>query len=224
MRKLVPGPRLEPIQLPLPSTKGTPQKSKPMVELKILLPQLPSKELAVEVPKIKLPAALAPATMKMTKRESETPKMMNFEPSPWRSTNKKKKEPTPKPSSEEEEEGSLEELEEEELASSSQEPELEEEEAELVTLLPVKKKLKTRNSDWKKSTLNFQDLGVFQETNEDTEEGRKLLEETHEEIDSEQVEGRGYYASGERGVGSKDLRVGSRNYYQILSELLKIEI
>ena len=38
MRKLVPGPRLEPIQLPLPSTKGTPQKSRPMVELKILLP------------------------------------------------------------------------------------------------------------------------------------------------------------------------------------------
>ena len=132
------------------------------MELKIPLPQCPSKEPVVEVPKIELPAALAQVMMKMTERKLETSKMTSSKPFPWRSTKKKKKkEPTPEPSSEKEEEGWSEELDEEELASSSEKPESEEEEVEPSTPIPEKKKLKTQTSNRKKSTPIFKTLVSF---------------------------------------------------------------
>ena len=88
MQKLGAGPQLEPIRAPLPSPKPTPQKDRPLVELKTPLPQYPGKELVVETPKIKVPAAPTPST-KMIERESETPKTTSSEPSPWRSNRKK---------------------------------------------------------------------------------------------------------------------------------------
>ena len=76
--KLVAGPQLEPIRTPLPSLKMTPQK--PMVELKIPLPQHPSKELVLETKKKEVPA-IEVVVKKMTERDSETPKTTSFEPS-----------------------------------------------------------------------------------------------------------------------------------------------
>ena len=81
IRKLVAGPQLEPIWLPLPSSKDTPQKTRPVVELKTPLPQCLGKELVPEGKKKVTPTIVVPAK-KMTVREPETPKMMSSEPSP----------------------------------------------------------------------------------------------------------------------------------------------
>ena len=143
IQKLVFESRSELSQIPLPSPKTTPLKTRPMVELKTPLPQCPRKELVIEAPKIEVLAAPIPAT-KMTEKESETPKTTSFELSPWKSNRKKKKkkkEPIPEPSEEEEDDGSSEELEEEEVVSFSDELELEEEEAEPAIPPPEKKKL-----------------------------------------------------------------------------------
>ena len=84
MRKLVSIPQPEPIRLPIPSPRGSPQKTRLIVELKTPLPQCPSKELVTETLKIMIPAASIPAKAKMTKKESETPKTTSFDPSPRR--------------------------------------------------------------------------------------------------------------------------------------------
>ena len=123
MRKLVARPQSELIRAPLPSLNATPQKDRPLVELKTPLPQCPGKELIAKILKIEVPAAPTSST-KMTKRELETPKTTSSEPAPWRSNKKKKKEPTPDLESVEEEAKSSEE---EEVENSSKEPESEEE-------------------------------------------------------------------------------------------------
>ena len=154
MRKLVARPQPEPIRLPLPSPRGTPQKTRLIVELKTLLPQHPGKEPVIEIPTMVILVAPVPMKTKMTERELETPKTTSFDPSPQNCT-RKKKEPSPKPSTEIEEEGSSEEVEELELASSSEEPKSEEE-AELAIPAPEKKKkIKPRISVRKKSTPVF---------------------------------------------------------------------
>ena len=81
IKKLVLGPQLEPIKLPLPSPKSTLQKTKPIVELKTPLPQRPGKELVPEEKKV-IPTIVVPSKSKMTERESETPKTTSSEPSP----------------------------------------------------------------------------------------------------------------------------------------------
>ena len=150
MQKLVSGSQAGPSQPPLPSLTARPQKEKPLVELKTLLPQRSIKELIAEVAKIEIPAALAPTKMKT---KSETPKTTSFEPSLQRmSTKKTKKEPTLELSKEEEEAKSLEE---ETVDSSGREPESENE-AEPATPLPEKKKkMETRASDRKKTAFAF---------------------------------------------------------------------
>ena len=134
-------------QPPLPSPKATPQKRKPLVEMKTPILHQPVKELVFELAKIEVPAAPA---MKATEKESKSPKTTSSKPSSqWRSGRKKKKEPTPE--SREEEAKSLE----EEMENSSEEPESEEE-AELATPPPKKKKrIKTQSSDWKKLASTF---------------------------------------------------------------------
>ena len=153
MQKLVPGPQLEPIWLPLPSPKSTLQKTRPIVQLKTPLPQRLGKELILEAVKKATPTIVVSATEKMTKKESETPKTTSSEPSlQQRSTIKKKKEPTLDSSSEEEEAKSSEDVEELEVVTSNDEPRFDEEEAEPATPPPEKKKkIKTWASKWKKS-------------------------------------------------------------------------
>ena len=75
-----PQPKL--IRIPLLSPKATPQKSRPVVELKTLLLQCPIKELVAKIVKIEIPVAPASAKTKMTKRELETPKTTSFKSSP----------------------------------------------------------------------------------------------------------------------------------------------
>ena len=160
MQKFLPRPQLEPIRLPIPSSRNTLQKTKPTMELKTLLQHRPSKELATEVQKVVVLASLVQVKPKMIEKESETPKTTSSDPSMWRvSIGKKKKEPTSEPSREEEDEGSSEDVEELELVSSSEELESEEEEAELATPPLEKTKLKTRTSEHKKSNPVFKTLG-----------------------------------------------------------------
>ena len=141
---MLPGPQSEPIRLPIPSPRDTPQKNRVIVELKTLHQYCPSKEPVAKTKKVVIPAKVVPATTKMIKKEPETLKTTSSYPSPQRiSTKKKKKESTREPGTEEEEEGSLEGLEKLELVSSSEEPESGEEEAEPTTPLPEKTKLKT---------------------------------------------------------------------------------
>ena len=150
-RKLVSGSQSKPSRVPLPSLKATPQKSRPIVELKTLLLQRPMKELVVEIAKIEVLVALALAKTKMTKRELETPKTTSSEPSLQRSTRKKTKEPSPE--LEEEETESLEEVE-----SSGQEPESEEEAKPTTPPPEKKKKTKTWASEQKKPASAFKTL------------------------------------------------------------------
>ena len=142
MRKLVPRPQPEPIRLPIPSPKDMPHKTRLIVELKTPLPQRLGKEPIAEAVKKATPTIMVLAKPKMTKKESETPKITSFDPSPQRSSKKKKKEPSLKPSTETEEEGSSEELEELELASSKEKPDSKEEEAEPAIPAPEKKKIR----------------------------------------------------------------------------------
>ena len=91
---MVPRSQAGPSWPPLSSPAATPQKKKPLVELKTPLPQHPMQELVAKVAKIEILAA--PASAK-TKRESETPKTTSSKPSSQKrmSTRKTKKEPTP---------------------------------------------------------------------------------------------------------------------------------
>ena len=147
--KLVPGSQSEPIRPSFPSPKTTPQKEKPLVELKTPLPQRLVKELVAKIAKIEVLAALA---TKAIEKESEIFKTTSSEPSSQQRSSRKKKEPTLK--SEEEEAESLE----EEVESSSEEPELEEE-VELATpSLEKKKRIETRSSDRKKPNFAFKTL------------------------------------------------------------------
>ena len=124
--------------------------------MKTLVPQHLGKEQVVEAPMIMVLVAPTPAAMKMTERESETPKTTSFDPSLRRmSTRMTKKEPTPDPSSEEEEDRSSEELEEEEVVSSSDELESGKEEVEPATPPSEKKRFKTWASERKKPASFF---------------------------------------------------------------------
>ena len=69
IRKMVSGLQLKPSRVPLPSPKVTPQKSRPIVELKTPLPQCPMKELVAEIAKIEVLTAPASAKIKMTEGE-----------------------------------------------------------------------------------------------------------------------------------------------------------
>ena len=109
MRKLVAGPQPKPSRVPLSSPKATPQKSKPVVELKTPLLQCLMRELVAKVAKIEIPVAPASGKTKTTEKELETPKTTSSEPSLRKSVRKKTKEPFLE--SEEEESESSEEVE-----------------------------------------------------------------------------------------------------------------
>ena len=153
MRKLVAGLQLEPIRLLIPSLKDTPQKTRPVVELKTLLSQHPGKEPVAE--KKVTPTVEVLAKAKMSEREPKTPKTTSSNSSPREaSTMKKKKESTLEPSTKMEEEGSSEEEEEEdvEMISSRDEPGSKGEEEPKPETLPLeKKKIKTWAFERKKS-------------------------------------------------------------------------
>ena len=126
------------------------------MELKTPLPQRPSKELVPEVKKKETPLVVVP-TKKMTERESETPKMTSFEPSPQqKNMRKKKKEPTLDPSTKEEDAESSKEL--EEVESFGEEPESKEGAEPTTASLEKKKKIETWASEQKKPDSIFKTL------------------------------------------------------------------
>ena len=77
IRKLIPGLPAESSRLPLPPLQKTPQKEKPLEEVKTLLPQQLEKELVAELTKVEVPTA---AKTKIRKN-STTPKISS-KPSP----------------------------------------------------------------------------------------------------------------------------------------------
>ena len=143
IRKLVLGPQLELIWLPLPSPKSTPHKTRPIVELKPLLPQRFGKELVPEAVKKVTLTVVVPKKTKMTERESKTPKTTSSKPFLQRRNTRKKKELILDPSSEEEEAESSGDTEELEVVTSNDEPGFDEVEAKPATR-PLEKKKKIK--------------------------------------------------------------------------------